>query len=382
MKKKIYSFASLLLLAAFSFASFNSNAQGGVYFREGFESGTGWPTSSANAVTIGSPNTYVTVTTANSGTWYSFGGYSTSGGTGSCPTQTGGAYHVRLANQSNFTGYTSADSSYLITPYAVTGIYDLKYYNGRAAKTITVYKTADNNPATTNWVLVTQFIGNAACDLQTVSVNDAAARRLKVVAHSAADSDLDSLVMTSVGVLPSKLGGISLQSTNDNVRVEWSAYNESNVKGYFVQRSIDGVNFTDIGFVNARNASSTTYNFADVSATSGILFYRIRSVDYDGKAMLGNIAKINMAKSKLAGITVINPVKSGRVEMQLNGLNPGTYRVAFNTTGGGVVASKMVNVQGSSVSVTLDLPASVGKGLYMLTVTGTNLQQAKKVMVE
>ena len=114
---------------------------------------------------------------------------------------------MRFANLTSVVvGYTTADSAFLLTPLVEAGIYDLSYYNGRASRRLTIYKTTDTDPATTNWVEVQHLTAtNTACQSFTVSVNDAAARRLKIVARSGTDSDIDSLVMRSIGVLPMRM---------------------------------------------------------------------------------------------------------------------------------------------------------------------------------
>ncbi len=378
MKKNLYSKIFALLIGASLLQGVDTNAQGGVYFREGFEEGTGWMSSAAEAIP------FKEVITTTSGSWYTFGAYRSNGPTGSCPTQTGGVSHVRFANLTSVQpGYTAADSSYLITPLANAGIFDLTFINGRASRRVTVYKTSDSDPNTTNWTLVSYFPAtNAACDAFTVDVNDASAKRLKIITRSGTDSDLDTLVMRSVGSLPAKFGSMSLHQENDDVVANWNAFNESNVRGYYLQRSKDGNAFEDVSFVEAKNALEAEYRTTDKIKGGGVVFYRVKSVDFDGKLGFSPVSKISLDRGLANGITVVNPVRGNRVEVQLNGLVPGVYQVTLNSVSGSRLSSKTVNVQNERVTVSLDIPATAGKGLQVLTVGGNSFRYAGKIVVE
>lgn len=377
--KKIYTIQFVLSLMLVSLGSSGVFAQGGVYFREGFEPETGWPNSAATAVDV----TPFKAVNAPSGTWYTFGSYQSNGPTGSCQTQTGGLSHIRFGNLNNVS-LGPGDSSFLITPLATAGIFDLTYYNGRTGRRFTIYKTSDADQNTSNWEMVIHYptTGYAACDMFTVMVNDANAKRLKIIARSTTDSDLDSFVMRSVGALPTKFGTMALQQKNDDVVANWNTYNESNVNGYYLQRSTNGSSFVDVSFVVAKNAMEADYSTSDKIKGGGVLYYRIKSVDLDGKEGFSPVAKINIDKGIANGVTVVNPVRGNRVEVQLNGLEPGVYQVSLNSISGGRLNTRSVNVQSSRTTVSMDIPGTAGKGIQVLSVTGNKFRYAGKIVVE
>jgi hypothetical protein len=72
---------------------------------------------------------------------------------------------------------------------------------------------------------------------------------------------------------------------------------EDNVKGYEIEKSIDGRQFTSVGFVPA--TGKTTYTFTDAQSTQGAVFYRIRNVDNDGKFKYSNILSLKNGASTL-----------------------------------------------------------------------------------
>ncbi len=67
----------------------------------------------------------------------------------------------------------------------------------------------------------------------------------------------------------------------DKVKIKWIVNNETNVKGYNVYRSFDGLDFTQITFIQASSgAGEKIYSFIDKSVfkTEGRTFYY--KIDY------------------------------------------------------------------------------------------------------
>ncbi len=379
MKRNLYPLFSFLFILNGFFSTPAVHAQGGVYFREGFAEGTGWPSSALSSVP------FQEVVTTTSGSWYTFGGYRSNGPTGSCIPQTGDPSHIRFANlPAASSTYTLDDSAFIITPLASAGIFDLTYLNGRSGRRITIYKTPDSDPNTSNWVQVVHFptSGYVNCDLFTVMVNDVNAKRLKIVARSGTDSDLDTMVMRSIGVLPARFGGLTVQQRNDEVVATWDTYNEASLRGYYLQKSTDGNSFTDVTFIPAKNIQVADYTATDKVKGASNIFYRVKSVDLDGKTGFSPVARISVNRQGFDGVIIKNPARGNTVEVQLNGLQPGTYQVSLNGVSGNRLATQSVRVQGASTTVSMQLPATTGKGLQIITISGNNFRHTGKVMVE
>ena len=163
----------------------------------------------------------------------------------------------------------------------------------------------------------------------------------------------------------------------------WSTYNESNVKGYYVQRSNDGVRFNDLFFVTANNLQESKYDFKDRTiSTDAIVYYRIKALDNDGTISFSSVVKINLQNTISSAISLVNPIKSKTVQMQLNGLQNGNYQVKVQSLEGSLVLYKNLPIQNTSSSVSLSLPSTISKGFYILTVTGNEFRYASKIIIE
>lgn len=98
---------------------------------------------------------------------------------------------------------------------------------------------------------------------------------------------LQTLSVTSVdcSVLPVTLLNFSATPKDQSVYLAWSTASESNNKGFDIERSQNGTNWTTLGFVaGAGNSSSTNhYAYLDGGLASGRYFYRLKQIDLDGK---------------------------------------------------------------------------------------------------
>jgi Secretion system C-terminal sorting domain len=93
------------------------------------------------------------------------------------------------------------------------------------------------------------------------------------------------------------------------VNVIWNTTNEVNVDKYEIEKSLDGKKFKKTGEVFANNNSNNNeYNYIDASLSSGLIYYRLKSVDVDGQFKYSIIVTIN--KKIKTGIQVYpNPTK-------------------------------------------------------------------------
>jgi hypothetical protein len=75
----------------------------------------------------------------------------------------------------------------------------------------------------------------------------------------------------------------------NRVTLKWIVKAESNIKGYEVLRSMDGVNYLKIAFVDAKDGidGEKTYTFIDKSVfkpTGNTFYYKIKFIELDDSA--------------------------------------------------------------------------------------------------
>jgi hypothetical protein len=99
----------------------------------------------------------------------------------------------------------------------------------------------------------------------------------------------------------------SLRGTKQSAENIWTTGNEINVSHFNVQHSVNGKDFINMGKVTAKNSILNEYNFIDEKPNVGINYYRVVSVDKDGKLNYTVIKSLNVNHSSLNVITYPNP---------------------------------------------------------------------------
>ena len=114
--------------------------------------------------------------------------------------------------------------------------------------------------------------------------------------------------------LPVKLIAFNAALINKKVSLTWTTAMEKNLSHFVIERSTNGVDFTDAGILFTEGDSETarSYSFKDAVSTSGngVLYYRLKMVDLDGKFERSTIRIIKLGQStgKLELQTFPNPV--------------------------------------------------------------------------
>ena len=96
------------------------------------------------------------------------------------------------------------------------------------------------------------------------------------------------------------LGFIAREQIDGSTNLLWDVAHEVNVKGYNVETSTDGSNFTTMGFVAA--AGKSVYSLPYTNKISGTRFFRVRSIDFDNKFKLSGIIKVKGKEEKFSSI--------------------------------------------------------------------------------
>lgn len=86
--------------------------------------------------------------------------------------------------------------------------------------------------------------------------------------------------------VPVEMTSFTASSVKNKNILLWQTATEKNNSGFEVQRSANKVNFEKIGFVsgNGTTAEKHNYTFTDAAPLSGVNYYRLKQVDYDGTA--------------------------------------------------------------------------------------------------
>ena len=180
------------------------------------------------------------------------------------------------------------------------------------------------------------------------------------------------------GSLPSTLGeGLGVRSI-------WQTSNEINISHFNIQRSTNGKDFETIGKVKANNKSYNEYGFTDDLKTKDqypkTLYYRIESIDKDGKISYSETKQIRLNQLTNKPINIYpNPTK-GLVHISIPREEKGVWNIKVQDVTGRILQTKTT----SAFTKTMDLVVSNQTGLYYITLENktTNKKIVEKVVVE
>ncbi len=130
---------------------------------------------------------------------------------------------------------------------------------------------------------------------------------VNTVAAGVAIDDFEILGPVNTPPLPLSLTSFMAYKNNADIMLKWNTENEMNVSKFVVERSNDGLSFSSIGIVNARNQPQGLYTYPDlisllVPQPTGYLYYRLKMLDLDGNFKYSAVARITL--NGPAGITI------------------------------------------------------------------------------
>lgn len=112
-------------------------------------------------------------------------------------------------------------------------------------------------------------------------------------------------------VLPVVISSFKGETINASNVLSWATSFEDNNSGFQVERSVDGRNFSAIGFVasksdNGRSAGALNYTFEDQKPVNGANYYRLKQMDKDGRYNYSSVVKLSL-KPSLITISKVYP---------------------------------------------------------------------------
>ncbi len=201
--------------------------------------------------------------------------------------------------------------------------------------------------------------------------------------------NITSNTMTNFGAFTfgsiSAMLPLNFLSTNafrkpNSTLVEWKTANEVNVHHFEVEKSTDGHHFVKIGSVPSQiNPGAGEYTFTDTHAGEKRIYYRIRSVDNDGKYLFSRIVLVVDGTQHNEELYVSNPV-TNRIYLNVNSLPAGNYNYQLLGNDGQLVQSGTITITGTGL-YSIGLINAVRPGIYVLTLGNLNFIRNEKLRI-
>jgi hypothetical protein len=171
-------------------------------------------------------------------------------------------------------------------------------------------------------------------------------------------------ISQDISVLPLNLLSFTgkLNEFNKQVELKWITTSEVNTKNFEIQESTDGKNFSIVGTVVAKNTAGIhNYNFEVNTQKSGVLYYKLRQVDQDGKFQFSNVIAVEKNSSLL---TVYPNPAEDNLTLSIPEGNT-TASVAIYALDGKMVYNKSVSANELISNINI---SELNTGIYTLVV--------------
>ncbi len=181
-------------------------------------------------------------------------------------------------------------------------------------------------------------------------------------------------------VLPLKLISFTGERRSSISFLHWITENEQNVNHYEVQRSYDGVAYITIGSISAQKANTQQqYDFEDHSAIHGMAYYRLKSIENDGKFSYSKVVVVSERELQSTSFVVINPVRNAIAVFNKTG-KEGVFDYRLLNAAGQQVLNGRVNMTvngGALIPI-----AGTAAGIYLLELRNEKTVFIQKLLVE
>ncbi len=164
-------------------------------------------------------------------------------------------------------------------------------------------------------------------------------------------------------LLPVALYDFEGKEEGNTISLQWKTSSEQNSKGFYVERSENGIAFEEIAFIPSVKEKSSfhKYEYTDLIPTEKV-YYRLRQLDLDGKFAFSPAIYLNNVKEKDKNWEIYPNPSNGKFVIDCNFDTNEDYGI-FSIDGR--ILSKGTLAKGAN---TIDL--TLAKGIYWVKVDG------------
>lgn len=184
--------------------------------------------------------------------------------------------------------------------------------------------------------------------------------------------------------LPVMFDGVTAYEKNGGVNIEWSNLTERDIATYFVERSVNGKDYSVISqhLPKSNKDDKASYISFDPYPAQGTNFYRVKTIEKNTKIIFSRIMRVETDKINQRLTLYPNPLTGSHFTLSLSGIEEGKYHLDLFNSAGQVVYQKDIISHGSFTTQSFDLPNHIKTGFYNVLVKGDRYQQSKIFIVQ
>ncbi|MEN0049190.1 MAG: DUF5050 domain-containing protein [Bacteroidota bacterium] len=191
----------------------------------------------------------------------------------------------------------------------------------------------------------------------------------------------ESVAVGSSTPLPVELLSFKGLLKSKQVELTWQTASETNNEGFYIERSENGKSWKQLSFVKGAGTTveQQNYSFLDEQALTGVSYYRLKQMDFDGAYEYSAIISVEQEGKEQSLLAYPNPVNSGQVQILLptEAVEQPIQLDVVNSLG------QLVSTYHISPTTKLALDVSPFQaGMYTLIVSARGKRWSESVIVE
>lgn len=209
--------------------------------------------------------------------------------------------------------------------------------------------------------------------------NNAASDRVDNIVVTPANFFEDWILVDNTNPLPVELVNFDATCNNNAVELSWITASEINNDYFVVEKSFDAISFFELTKVQGNGNSNVTNNYVayDANPSSGVTYYRLKQVDFNGDKTYHNIVSTNCNNNgfNVSQLALNNNILSFNITATANE----NLQLYFYDYRGRLIANKPITIVEGINSVQLN-NLELSTGIYMLSIIGEQNSYATKLM--
>ncbi len=185
------------------------------------------------------------------------------------------------------------------------------------------------------------------------------------------------------GTLPVALASFAVAADENRANITWTTTAEQNSAYYVVEHSTDGVHFSTLTTVTAKNvAGVNNYSVYDASPAKGQNYYRLTLYNKDGTSTVFDVKTLSFSIAGNAiAVVYPNPVVKD-MGIKLTNYTGSKVAVTITDLGGKTIYTGSLPTQPGQEYYPLLLPNKLASGTYIVKLYGDNLNTSLRVLVK
>jgi hypothetical protein len=184
-----------------------------------------------------------------------------------------------------------------------------------------------------------------------------------------------SLSGTTEVALPVSLGHFSGHCNEQNFpNLTWETHSESKNHGFWVQEALSDVVFKDIFFVvgYGESQSKRQYNWQDFQEKRGLIYYRLKQIDYDGVFAYSKIIPVSCEQGEI----LITQQDNASINILLGNQTGQFEEWSLLHSGGNSIQGGKIDTNFRQIKITCP---NIRTGIYILLLSGKKGNIVKKI---